>query len=396
MSAAARSSIAADAIVIGAGIVGASCAYHLAERGLRVIVLEAMDSAALGSTARSNACVRAQWRDETNIALSWASIQWYRDAAEHIGHDSGYRPIGYLLLHAEETWDAQLAAVELQRAAGVPVDVLTPEEAQKRVPFEPDGIAGATFTPADGRIDPHVVTTGFLDAARQRGANIMVSAPVVSAHRDESGWQIAARPGGDGGSSGADAVSLTAPIVINAAGGWSGAVAALAGLEVPVTHSRRMLFATSAGQRTDLPMTIDTSTGFFIRSEGDRLLMGFGGEHEPERYETALDWAWLESVMEAGNERFPWILDLPMDQSGSWAGTYDMSPDHRPFLGRMPGAEGWINACGFSGHGVMQAPAVGRAIAEEAIDGRAHTVSIDALRIERLADGPSASRELVF
>jgi sarcosine oxidase subunit beta len=81
-----------------------------------------------------------------------------------------------------------------------------------------------------------------------------------------------------------------------------------------------MLFSSGPGQRTDLPMVQDTTSGFFIRSEGDRLIMGYGGEHELDGHNNSLDWAWLESVMEAGHERFPWILDLPMDQRASWAG----------------------------------------------------------------------------
>jgi sarcosine oxidase subunit beta len=184
--------------------------------------------------------------------------------------------------------------------------------------------------------------------------------------------------------------------VVNAAGGWSGEVAALADLTVPVTHSRRMLFSTAAGQRTDLPMTIDTSSGFFIRSEGDRLIMGFGGDHEPDGYNNALDWTWLENVMEAGHERFPWILELPMDQRSSWAGTYDLSPDHLPLVGQMRGAPGWVNACGFSGHGVMQARAIGRAVAEEIVDGAAHSVNVDPLRIERLNRPSAVQKDLVF
>ena len=96
------------------------------------------------------------------------------------------------------------------------------------------------------------------------------------------------------------------------------------------------------------------TSGYFVRSEGDRLIMGFGGAHENPGYNESLDWSWLEHVMEAGMNRFPWIVDLPMDQAASWPGTYDMSPDHRPVIGRMPEVSSWVNACGFSGHGVMQ------------------------------------------
>ncbi len=374
-----------DVVVIGAGIVGASCAEQLARRGRRVVVLEAMEAPGLGSTARSNACVRSQWRDMTNMALSWHSIQRYRDFAATYGTDVGYRPIGYLILHSEDQWEAQLRAVAAQRDAGVPVKVMTPAEAQRTVAFDATGVAGVTWGPTDGRIDPHLATGAFLDHAKQRGATVVVSSPVRSMTDVGGRWQVDS-----------DGAQVTADVLVNAAGGWSGEVAALAGLTVPVTHSRRMLFSSASGQRADLPMVQDTTSGFFIRSEGDRLLMGFGGEHEPDGYTNTLDWAWLESVMEAGHERFPWILDLPMDQRASWAGTYDMSPDHLPFVGRMPGVENWVNACGFSGHGVMQAPAIGRTVAEEVVDGAAHTIDVGPLRIERLASGVVVDRDLVF
>jgi sarcosine oxidase subunit beta len=375
----------ADVVVVGSGIVGASCAYHLAECGQRVVVVEARESAALGSTGKSNACVRAQWRDSTNIRLCWDSIQRYRDFESLYGTDVGYRPIGYVMLHGTQHWEAQLKAVELQQSFGVPVEVLSAEDAQRLVPFEREGVAGVTWGRADGRIDPHIATYAFLNLARERKACMVWSNPVNSIGQIGNKWHV------DG-----PQVKVIAECVVNAAGGWSGDVARLAGLEVPVFHSRRMLFSTATGQRGDLPMTIDATSGFFIRSEGDRLIMGFGGEHEKPGYTEALDWEWLEHVMEAGMERFPWIVDLPMDQNASWAGTYDMSPDHRPVIGRMPGAPTWVNACGFSGHGVMQAPAVGLAVAEEIVDGRAHTVDIESLRLERLSSGFAAPKDLVF
>ena len=377
--------IGVDVAVIGAGIVGTSCADQLTRRGRSVVVLEALEAPAMGSTARSNACVRSQWRDATNIALSWYSIRQYRDFAATYGTDAGYRPIGYLILHGDDQWEAQLRAVDLQRSVGVPVEVLTPAEAQRTVAFDPAGVAGVTWGPTDGRIDPHLVTSAYLGHARSRGATVVVSSPVRSIADDSGRWTVLS-----------DRVRLTAEVVVNAAGGWAGDIAALAGLDVPVTHSRRMLFASGPDQRTDLPMVQDTTSGFFIRSEGDRLIMGYGGGHERDGLNNALDWAWLESVVAAGHERFPWILDLPMDQRASWAGTYDMSGDHLPFVGRMPGAWNWVNACGFSGHGVMQAPAIGRAVAEEVVDGRSHSIDLDPVRIERLGSAAAGARDLVF
>jgi sarcosine oxidase subunit beta len=375
----------ADVLVIGAGIVGASCAYHLAERGVRVVVAEAAEAPATGSTGRSNACVRAQWRDPMNIAMSWWSIQMYRDFEEILGTEVGYRPIGYLLLHPHDRWDLQLRAVEQQRAAGVPVEVLDVDRAQEHTPFAPAGIAGATWSPADGRIDPHLAAHAFLRSARERGAELMLRSPVRAITGGPAGWSVTTAT-----------ATISAGTIVNAAGGWAGEVAALAGLTVPVVHSRRMLFSTAAGQRDDLPMTIDVESGYFLRSEGDRIIMGLGRQDEEPGYNIDVDWSWLDQVMQTGQERFPWIVDLPLDRRASWAGTYEITPDHLPFVGRMPEQPNWLNACGFSGHGVMQAPATGRAIAEEFVDGSAHSIDIGPLRIERLAAGADHPGELVF
>jgi sarcosine oxidase subunit beta len=134
-----------DVVVVGAGIVGASCAFHLARSGLGVTVLDAFDSYAEGGSGRSFASVRAQWADPLNIELSWRSIQAYRDFEQSHGFDVGYRASGYLLLVPQRAWADHLKAVELQRANGVPVEVLDVVAAQAITPFAADGIAGATW-----------------------------------------------------------------------------------------------------------------------------------------------------------------------------------------------------------------------------------------------------------
>ncbi|MEO3872193.1 FAD-dependent oxidoreductase [Nonomuraea sp. B12E4] len=375
-----------DVAVVGAGIIGASCAFHLARRGVRVAVLESYEGPAMGSSGRSFAGVRAQWTDPVNIRLSWAGIQTYRDFATLHGVDAGYRPLGYLLLVPEDRWAAQLAAVELQRSLGVAVEVLSPEEAQRHASFVPDGIGGCTWGPGDGVVDPHLVTATYLAMARDLGASVSYRREVVSVDRRDGRWELATAQG-----------RVRARQVVNAAGGWAGELAALAGLRVPVRHVRRMVFAGAQGAvERPSPMTIDVASGFFLRGEGARLLLGRANPAEAPGYTTRIDWDWLEHVLASGVRRFPWLAEVPIDPTASWAGTYEITPDHLPFLGAMPGAPGWINACGFSGHGVMQAPAVGRLIAEEAVDGRAHSIDIDALRIERLAETGTRGGTLVF
>ena len=146
--------IGTDVLVVGAGVIGASTAYHAAAAGASVTVVDALQGPAEGSTGRSFASVRVQWADSLNVELSWRSIQAYRDFPSVHGIDVGYRASGYLLLVPEQAWPAHLEGVELQRRHGVPVEVLTDAEAAAITPFDPAGIAGATCEQPEAVIQP--------------------------------------------------------------------------------------------------------------------------------------------------------------------------------------------------------------------------------------------------
>jgi sarcosine oxidase subunit beta len=376
-----------DVVVVGAGILGATTAYHLTRRGLGVTVVDQFAGPAEGSTGRSFASIRGQWSDPLNIDMSWRSICHFRDFAAEHGVDIGYRPTGYLLLVEDAQWEAHLGAVELQRRHGVPVDILDIDAAQAITPFNPDGIGGATWGPADGIVDPTLSTSAFITLARDAGARIRYSARVTAVERDGDGWLVTA-----GGA------TVRAQYLVNAAGGWAGELAELAGLSVPVVHSRRNIYASAphaiAGS---LPMSIDVTTGIYVRSEGPRLLFGGANPAEVDGYRTDVDWPWMESVLARGVPRFPWLADLPLDRSACWAGTYENTPDHHGILGADPSAPSWINACGFSGHGLMQGPEIGRLVAEEIVDGGAHSCDITPLRLDRFTEADQRSSvELVF
>ncbi|MDT4911804.1 MAG: hypothetical protein QOC66_932 [Pseudonocardiales bacterium] len=366
-----------DVIVVGAGAVGASCAAHLARTGLDVTVVESFDGPAEGSTGRSFASIRAQWADALNIELSWRSIQAYRDFADEHGIDVGYRPSGYLFLVPDTAWPAQLDAVALQREHGVPVDVLDVAAAARITPFDPSGIAGATWGPADGVVDPHLATSAYLTVARGCGARVLYRHRVraIAADEQTGGWTVEV----------GERV-IRAQYVVNAAGGWAGELAALAELEVPVAHSRRNIYASAPGAMTaPLPMTIDLGTGVFVRSEGSRLLFAAARPDQEDGYDVSVDWPWMEKVLELAVPRFPWLADLPLDRSGCWAGTYENSPDHHGILGADPDRPTWVNACGFSGHGLMQAPEIGRLVAEQIARGAITSIDTSALGLERFA-----------
>ena len=364
-----------DVIVIGAGIVGASCAYELASRGLGVVVLERENAPALGSTGRSAAGVRVQFTTRSNIELSMYSLPVYRDFRERHGFEIGYRDIGYLLLVPPGRWDDHLASVALQRSLGAPVDVLTPDEALRHVPLATDGLAGATYGPWDGVIDPHMATHAWVAMGRAAGVEYRFSRTVTALRPEGDGWRV------DAG-----AESFSCGHLVNAAGAWSGLVARLAGLEVPVRPKRIQIFLSGpiADERV-YPLTIDLETGAYLRGEGDRILFGLD-THADDGFTEGVDWGWLEEVLLTGVDRFPWWADLGVDRQGSWWGYYGVTPDNSPVIGFNPGGRGWVDACGFSGHGIMHAPATGLAVSELIADGRSHTLDVAAFRHERFDD----------
>jgi sarcosine oxidase subunit beta len=185
--------------------------------------------------------------------------------------------------------------------------------------------------------------------------------------------------------------------VVNAAGGWAGEVAALGGLEVPVVHSRRNVYSSAASAvAATLPMTVDFTSGVYLRTEGARLLFGGARPDEVDGYRTDVDWPWMERLLELATRRFPWLADVPLDRAGCWAGTYENTPDHHGILGSAPDAPTWVNACGFSGHGMMQAPEIGRLVAEQITTGAIDSIDVTALRIERFAAADTRPVELVF
>jgi len=292
-----------DALIIGAGIMGASCAFQLSERGLKVAVLEAQISPAMGSTGRSTAGVRVQFTEEVNIRLSWGSIQEYQHFQDLYGEDAGYRPIGYLLLVPPERLVVHMTSVRLQERIGVPVRVLSIEDAQQFVRFDPANIACTTYGPADGVVDPHSITFTYLRLAKEKGAVIYLETPLTKATWVGSSWQVETPKG-----------IFEAEYLVNAAGAWAGEVARRAGLTVPVQPVRRMVYATvPTAWHHSYPLTIDLASGFYLRSEGDRILFGRSNPDEPPGFTEGVDWDWFEPTIRAGSTRFPWLAEVGLD-----------------------------------------------------------------------------------
>uniref|UniRef100_Q01WS4 FAD dependent oxidoreductase n=1 Tax=Solibacter usitatus (strain Ellin6076) TaxID=234267 RepID=Q01WS4_SOLUE len=380
----------ASVVIVGAGIVGASIAYHLAVRGCTdVIVLEKADREAAGSTARSAAGVRHQFASDVNIRLSLYSIERLKRFAEEVGGEAGLKQIGYLLLVSEPNrWEEYQRSVALQNSLGVASRVLSPAEVRDLLPYTRiDGLLGATYCAEDGHCDPHGVAMGYLAAARRLGVAVRRASAATGMQRAD-GRVIAVETA---------AGPIACEVVINAAGPWAGTVAAMAGVAVPVLPYRRCIYLTEAmPEMPVIPFTIDTGSGFYMRKEGDKLLLGVSNDREPAGENLSVDWEWMETVLERGAERFPFLANVGIVRRNCWAGLYEITPDHMPVLGRRAELPNYIDASGFSGHGVMHAPATGMLIAEEVLDGRAHTIAIDELRVTRFARAAMGGERNVY
>jgi sarcosine oxidase subunit beta len=366
-----------DVVVIGAGINGASCAWHLASRGLKVTVLERDAAPAMGSTGKSAAGVRVQFTTAANIKLSMYSLPVYREFAERHGREIGYKDIGYLLLVPEARWADHMSSVALQKSLGAPVEVLDPVEAQRHIPFATEGLAGATYGPWDGVIDPHMVTHAWVAMGKELGVSYVMNSPVTAIARRGNVWEV---------TSGVERFECAH--IVNASGAWSGEIGRLAGLDVPVGPKRIQIFLSAPIDDTrTYPLTIDLATGVYVRGEGDRVLFGRDNLDQDFGFTEGVEDEWLEHVLLTGVDRFPWWAEMGIDLRRSWWGYYGVSPDNSPIIGLNPEAEGWVDACGFSGHGIMHAPATGIAVAELIADGATTTVDVAHFRHTRFDEG---------
>jgi len=370
---------AADVVVVGAGIVGCSTAYHLAAAGAgNVVLLDREDAVGRGSTGACAGGFRQQFSTEVNIRLSRASVPMIVNFTEEHGIAVDVSQDGYLFLVREaDSWRSFLEGVELQRSLGVEVDVLTPGEAASIAPgVNVEGLRGATFGPRDGIADPGGLTEGYATLARRAGVTLALGHDV----------EELLAPAGVAAGVRTRQGTVAASAVVLAAGAWSGALAATAGVELPIEPVPRVVVTTGPfpGVPERRTLMIDADSSFYVHREADGVLMGMGGADVPT-FDTTVDERFVE------DELLPKALELfpPLAEAGirsSWAGLYEMTPDRHPVIGPAPVQGLWI-AAGFSGHGFQQGPIVGKLLAEMIVGGAAASVDVSSLGIGRFARG---------
>jgi sarcosine oxidase subunit beta len=369
----------AEAVVVGAGCIGASIAWHLARRGVKPLVVEKEKAPGQGSTGHCAGGVRQQFSTPINVEISRRSIAAFARMREELEYEGDlYWPVGYLFcLDDAVRWEAFRKGAEAQRAMGVPVETLTPADVARRFPLlRSDDLQGATFCASDGLADPHGVTAAYVAAARREGARFEFECALEGIAVEGGRVRGIRTPRGP----------VATGIVINAAGPHAAEVGALAGVEVPVQPVRRQIFTTQPVDwlPADFPMVVDMKSGVYMHRESGGLLLGLADRDEPPSFNTNIDFDFRDRVFLAGLDRLPRLEDA--EYRAGWAGLYEVTPDHNAILGPS-GVEGFLLANGFSGHGFMHAPAVGELLAEWVIDG-APRLDVSALSLERFAGSP--------
>jgi sarcosine oxidase subunit beta len=370
----------ADVIVVGGGAVGASAAYHLAAAGAgRVLLLERADRFAAGSTGACAGGFRVQFSSEINIRLSQASVPMIVGFTEEHGMPLDVSQDGYLfLVRDEEAWLGFVAAHELQRALGVDAELLAPAEAGALAPgVDLEGVVGAAYGPRDGIADPSGLTQGYATLARAAGAELELGVDVRAIVVRGDRVAGVSTPVGE----------IEAPVVVNATGPWAAALAATAGVTIPVEAVPRHVLVTGGfpGVPERRTLVIDAVSSFYFHREGSGVLMGMGSPNERPGFDLTPDESFVaEELLPTALRVFP-----PLERAGiehTWVGLYEMTPDRHPIIGEAP-VRGLFLANGFSGHGFQHAPVVGRLLAELVVEGRARTVDIASLSLDRFERG---------
>ncbi|HWY70851.1 MAG TPA: FAD-binding oxidoreductase [Terriglobales bacterium] len=350
----------ADVVIIGGGIVGSSIAYHLTEAGCRnVLVLEREAHQGKGSTGKSMGGVRAQFTTPVNIQMSLYSIPFYAAFEERLRHPSGYCPQGYLFVATRPSHLEYLQTSQrLQKSLGLKdVRMLTKTEIIEVVPqLRSDDILGGSFCPSDGFVDPYSAMTGFIKRAVDNGATVWKSAEVRGVLKGRGRVSGVSTTRGE----------VHAPVVVNAAGPWAAEIAAMAGVELPVKPLRRMLIPTEPFDEVshEIPMVIDMTNGFHFRPESRGFLLAWNDPEETSGYKFDFEPEFIEKVLTRAADRVPCFENLAVNPKRAWAGLYEMSPDHHGVIGEFEELRGFYAANGFSGHGVMHAPATGKIVAD--------------------------------
>lgn len=379
----------AGIVIIGGGVIGASVAYHLTERGAKdVLILERASAQGSGSTGKATGGVRAQFETEINIKMSLYSLDFFKNCE----FDCGYEPRGYLFFATDERqFDYLKRNVETQKTLGVKdVKIVDPQEIAEICPIlNVADMTGGTFGANDGFINPLAVMRGFTSKALERGARIEFDCHALSI--ETIGGKVRAIETNKG--------RIECEKIVIATGAWARELAQTAAIDLPVEPQKRQIIWAKAARALpeNTPMVIDIGSGFHFRpardfvdpsanSDNTEVLFAYPDSSKNAPFDTDFDESFIAKVYERAKNRAPFLYETKPLREKCRAGLYENTPDHHAILGGCE-TEGLYFANGFSGHGVMHSPATGRALAEIILDGTASFLDVSCLSLERFAKG---------
>jgi sarcosine oxidase subunit beta len=365
----------ADVVIIGAGISGLAIGVHLAKKGVKDIVILEKTFPGNGATGRCGAGIRMQWGVELNCLLSKFSVEYFENVNEILKNDVDveFWQGGYLIGAKDELEAEQFRKnVTLQNSLGIESSYLSPEEAKDVMPhLDVSHIKAATFCGRDGHLNPFKTVEAFVKAAMDLGIDIEKNTTVTGI--EKTGGRVSGVK--------TDKGDIKAPIVVNAAGGWSKQMAELAGADLPVYSRRHQILVTEPVEPLQSAMFMGFGLNIYIQQvPHGPFIMGRGDADEPTDLRMTSSWKFLNDMAETVTTLMPRLARLKVVRQ--WAGLYNMTSDAQPIYDEAPEAKGFYHACGFSGHGFMLAPATGQ-LMSELILGETPSIDISSLGIDR-------------
>ncbi|MBZ5705036.1 MAG: FAD-binding oxidoreductase [Acidobacteriia bacterium] len=372
----------ADIVIIGAGVMGASIAFHLARRQAGNIVVIDKDHVGHGASGRSSALIRMHYSFPPEVQLALVSLHMFQHWREVVGEPGDFRKTGFVrIVHPNESERLKLN-VEMQRKLGVNVKLISRDELKEMEPdWAVDEVELAAYEPDSGYGDGAGVANDFLSRARDLGATYLPKTP-ATALRVESGRVRGVVT---------DHGEIAAPLVVAATGPWTRPLVARAGYDLPIENEYHQvaILKNAPGMKAGGCACIDSVTATYFRSDGqDKFLVGdFSGQRgvDPDNFPQRASDDLLEETIERASRRVPKLENAEVMRGVT--GVYDLTPDSRPILGEIPGMDGLFVCAGFSGMGFKISPAIGLVMSELLLDGRGKTVDISAFRPSRFADG---------
>lgn len=370
-----------DIIIIGAGIIGLSIAYHLLEADpkLSITILEKEKMLGMGSTGKGTGSIRYQFESSLLRRLSLLSRDFFLNFESSFDIPIEYLEKGGLMLAAhEELWNQLQLANEQAEADGIPMKLLKQEELLKNFPYlDRDRFLGGTFCPWDAYADPFAVLAGFYSAVRRKGATVHFGREATKIIIDGDNIKgVETRQG-----------TIWSPLIVNAAGPYAAQLAAKVGITLPVHPFRRQVYVCTNPKDVPpaTPLIMDLATGFYLHQEVSAKVVLLGGtdQYTWPGFEGVIDKSRAEDFFQAAIDTIPSAIDI------KWLSTYtgicEQTPDFHPIIGEAPGLHGFMLANGFSGHGFMHAPATGLIVADLILNGRTERIDINLVHLDRFA-----------